>query len=153
MMTTTELLTGLLATLCQAGHFDCALNIKNPWPEQGYHGRCCVSLKEKLNESSLPLGASLLLSLLLQTQKWELHDGVHPLQFIPPHWRTSPHGCDSKTSWIPGFKSKMIDSFLSGSFKTLKTKWFVLACEWEYESLLQHYSSIDLQVLCKGGQH
>lgn len=121
--------------------------------ELGYHGRRCVSLKEKQNESSLPFRASLLLSLLLQTQKWELHVRVHPSQFIPPHWRASPRGCDCETSWIPGFKSRMIESFLSGSFKTLKTEWFVLTCEWEYKPLLQHDSSIDLQVLCEGGQH
>lgn len=51
-------------------------------------------------------------------KKWEVRGGVHPSRFNPPHWRASPRGCDCKTSWIPGFKSRMIDSFLSGSFKT-----------------------------------
>jgi len=48
-MTTTELFTGLLATLCQAGHFDSNLNIWNLGSEQGYHERCCVFLKQKQN--------------------------------------------------------------------------------------------------------
>lgn len=103
MMTTTELLTGFLATLCQAGHFDFTLNIKNLCHWAGILWQMLCVIKRKVAWKQL---ASLLLSLLLQIQKWELHDEVHA------EGLHSPHGCDYKASWIPCSKSRMIDSFL-----------------------------------------
>lgn len=143
--------------LCQAGQFDFTLNGKNPWHRTGVScQRLYVSLTEKQQENSLPLGDSLFLSPLLQTEKGGngIMEWVHSSQFILAHWKASTHACCCKTELQDSRFQIQDDWLLSQCIFQYSENHVICSHLWirSWTSPSTRITPVILQVLWNGGQ-